>query len=258
MSAAEKSLEALMLQAQSANGQGEFEQAYGDYGLAYELAKHATEQPDWLTVTRAARGAYETGHRIGVVGAGLEHWRNETIEALDSAAQHAGLAKGDLAIGTVLTDEHDREVVREMIQTNTVIGKITLRDAVRRERGHDFGRTMVGSGAEQTIIDSLREAERLLPLVEGKGPIDQYRINWHTPAVFGERLYGSRMCAARIAGQAVRYASLSESPKLPTSAGLPEDGRREAASRARKRSLAAAAAIALPRDEVLMLAAKAV
>jgi hypothetical protein len=257
MSAAEKSLETLMLKAQSANSQGHFEQAYGAYGHAYELAYQA-EEPDWLSVTRAARGAYETGHRIGVAGSGLEHWRTETVTALDNAFTDAGLSKADLATGTVVTDRQDRLVVREAIQTNTIIGKITLRHAVRRERGHDFGRTMVGSGAEQTIIGSLREAERLLPLVEGKGPIDQYRINWHTPAVFGERLYGSRMRAARIAGQAVRYANLSESPKLPTSAELPEDGRRAAASRARKRSLAAVAAIALPRDEVLMLAVKAV
>ena len=249
--------DALMAKAQMANGIGEFDTAFTTYGYAFEIASQV-DTPDWLKVTRAARGAYETGHRVGVMGSGLEYWRDETTTALDTAAKKVGLNEADLATGAALVDPHDRLIVREMIQTNTVIGKITLRDAVRRERGHEFGRAMVGEGAERTIVDSLREAGRLLPLVEGEGPIDQYRINWHTPAVFGERLYGSRLKAVRIAGQAVRYAGLSESPTLPTNAGLPEDARRAAVSRARKRSVAAMGAVMLPRDEALALASKAV
>jgi hypothetical protein len=247
----------LMQQAQVANGAGYYASANNFYNQAFDLVGDPAIA-DPLDTVRAARGAYETSFRLGVGASDLEEWRSETAVALDSALRAIdphGI-EGILLSPTDLPKEA-HPTLRELIQTNTVLGKVTMRQAISRERGSLLGRRSVGAGAEATILNHLREAGQLLPVVEGDGPIDQYRINWEFPAATAERLYGSRRAAAKIAAQALRHARLSESPQLPTSAGLPEEARAAAASRARKRALTAAGALVLPRADVLSLAAKA-
>jgi hypothetical protein len=246
-----------MQQAQVANGAGYYATANGFYNQAFDLVRDPAVA-DPLDTVRAARGAYETSFRLGVGVSDLEEWREETAVALDSALRAIDPrgVEGILLSPTDLPKE-THSALRELIQTNTIIGKITLRQAISRERGSLLGRRSVGAGAEATILDHLRQSGQLLPVVEDDGPTDQYRINWEFPAATAERLYGSRWAAAKIAAQALRHARLSESPQLPTNAGLPEAARAAAASRARKRALAAAGALVLPRTEVLSLAARA-
>ena len=234
---------------------------FGEAAAVYESAYYRVadeQEPDWLNITRAARGVFEAKHRIGDEPASVNPWRARTLEAVDSTVT-AAIGRDEWEPADLLeldqqTVQGSREALREVIQTKTVVHKVDLRDLIRTE----LETGTIDANLKDATLTGLEVAGNLLPLVEGNGPIDQYRINWESPGFFGQCLYGSRAEAREIARQARRHWRLSESPELPTAANISEEYTAKAQRRARLRAMAMTGSLVLPRYVVLNVANKVV
>jgi hypothetical protein len=249
--------DATMRSAQEAYGAGRFLTAEAGYADAFHLAR-AEEPPNYLGATRAARGALESRHRQGFTdGERTVLWHDRTADSLSLASRYASL---DLRVEVddLYSDGSPAgayDLVRESIQTRTVLAKLVLRKAI----GLELYGAQADEGELSDMLEGVRAAMKHLRIVERGGPIDQYRINLFCPVLpFAERLHGSWRKGVWAAVKALRYARQSESPKLLTAAGLGEEHRRQAVTKATKRAGAALLACFAPRSVALQLGARAV
>ena len=248
----------LMTNAQLAYGNGDLTTSADLYAGAYDMAKIANPT-NWMDATRAARGAFESRYRLNANEGDLTQWRRYTVGAMENVvANIVGCEEWTIANLRAFSSaelQGVREPLREVVQTNTVLGKIGLRRLISGERQT----ANIDSADKDSMFYNLRLAGNILQFVEDKdSPIDQYRINWECPAFYAQRLYGSRAASVGIAVQAAMHWRLSESLALPTAANISEEHRATSRHRAKGRAMSMAASTLLPRRAVLAIASRVV
>lgn len=242
---------------------GDYPAAAATFGLAHTVA---VGTDDSLAQTRAARGAAESYDQAGGrTGQSQEtrNWLLYTQVALGRLCEPYGfdINRPDQC-GRMVVNEQTYQLVREVVQTFGVMGKLMGRRLVRAAlHGEEDPK------AAALMLRQLRTADGLLLGVEDydNGPrtpddlkIDQYRINLLAPFGFGEGCFGDRQGLVSAARQARRYWRISETYRVANSDPRLSDPDREAAQHtAHRRAQALTAAVYAPRVGRLLLAKKA-
>ncbi|MGH7238645.1 MAG: hypothetical protein ACREHG_01125, partial [Candidatus Saccharimonadales bacterium] len=131
-------------------------------------------------------------------------------------------------------EEPTREALRERSVSAMYVGVNGLRKVIRTMREGQQPEQSVGLGVLEKMRQTLSDLDRAKTLASGVNQkYDQYEINASRRVSLAESLIGDRKKGRAIGMRAVRFAFISESPRLDTSeAGLNTKGRLQAKAKA--------------------------